>query len=79
MPQGLEAMFDRMASTIEELKTKNQRSHTLAIRILSWAARSAEPLTIPQLAIALEPEFTKLQNPEATIPSHLREFHHCLG
>ncbi|KAK3370531.1 hypothetical protein B0H63DRAFT_317889 [Podospora didyma] len=67
MPQGMQALFDRMARTIVAMKQSSPRNFALASRILAWATCSAEPLTIGQLAHALEPEFTKFQNLEATI------------
>ena len=67
VPQGMHGLFNRMASSIEDTKQENPRNYALASRILAWATCSAEPLTTTQLAAALEPEFTKLQNLEATI------------
>ncbi len=74
MPQGMESLYERMACTIANMKDTSPRNQALALRILSWATCSAEPLTTSQLAAALEPEFSKLQNPEATILHLCRHF-----
>lgn len=67
IPQGMHALFERMLRTIESLKEESPRNYELAHRILTWAACSAEPLTATELAVALEPDFSKLQNLEVTI------------
>ncbi|KAK3997441.1 hypothetical protein QBC44DRAFT_396815 [Cladorrhinum sp. PSN332] len=67
IPKGMQALFSRMLRTIESLKEESPRNFQLAHRILTWATCCAEPLTTTELAVALEPDFTKLQNLEVTI------------
>ena len=41
MPQGMLALFDRMASSIDAMKEDSPRNHALALRILAWVACSS--------------------------------------
>jgi WD40 repeat protein len=70
IPEGMQSLYGRMLNPIQALRIENPRNYVLASRILSWVTCAEEPLTPHELAVALEPEFTKLQNLQATI-SHL--------
>lgn len=64
MPRGMEHLYDRM---LESIQSQSTRLQVMAKRILTWAACCWRPLSIAELQVALEPEFTGFVRLQDTI------------
>lgn len=64
VPQGMESLYTRMLAKVEE---QSSQVRAMAERILTWAACAWRPLSIPELAVALQPDFTGFIRLEATV------------
>ena len=64
MPKGMEPLYSQM---LERIESQDSRWQLIATRILTWAACCWRPLTIAELRIALEPEFTGFVKLQETI------------
>ena len=64
VPTGMEQLYKRM---IERIETQSTRNKMMAKRILTWAACCWRPLSIAELRVALEPEFTGFVRLQDTI------------
>lgn len=64
MPKGMEHLYIRM---LEKIETQSPRLQLMARRILTWAACCWRPLSIAELQIALEPEFSGFVKLQETI------------
>ncbi|KAL9608785.1 MAG: hypothetical protein Q9167_006391 [Letrouitia subvulpina] len=64
VPHGMEQMYDHMLARIRQ---QSPRYQAIASRILTWVICSWRPLTIAELKIALDPEFTGFLSLEETV------------
>ncbi|KAI4268566.1 MAG: hypothetical protein LQ337_007765 [Flavoplaca oasis] len=64
LPQGMENLYDRMLAKVQN---QTPRLRAMAERILSWVACSWRPLSVSELAVALQPEFTGFVRLEETV------------
>ncbi|KAL8657838.1 MAG: hypothetical protein Q9226_001523 [Calogaya cf. arnoldii] len=64
LPQGMESLYSRM---LDKIQDQSPRLRAMAERILTWVACSWRPLSISELAIALEPDFTGFIRLEETV------------
>lgn len=64
MPKGMEYLYTRMR---EKIETQSPRLQLMAKRILTWTACCWRPLSIAELQIALEPEFSGFVRLQETI------------
>ncbi|KAF2475144.1 putative vegetative incompatibility protein HET-E-1 [Lindgomyces ingoldianus] len=64
IPEGMEPLY---AGMIQTIATQNQKSRSIAARVLGWVACSFRPLDIAELEEALRSEFAGFVNLELTI------------
>lgn len=64
VPEGMEHLYDRM---VEKIKIQSPRTQLMAERILTWAACCWRPLSIDEMEVALEPDFTGFLSLQDTI------------
>ncbi|KAI1408635.1 hypothetical protein F5Y13DRAFT_204622 [Hypoxylon sp. FL1857] len=64
VPQDMQTLYQRM---IDYVRKQPQRLRDIAFRVLTWAACAFRPLTITELATALEPEFEGFVNLGETV------------
>lgn len=64
LPEGMENLYNSM---LDKVEAQVPRIQAMARRILSWIACAWRPLTIAELEIALQPEFTKFVRLEETV------------
>lgn len=64
VPQGMESLYTRMLAKVQE---QSSQVRAMAERILTWAACAWRPLSISELAVALQPDFTGFIRLEATV------------
>lgn len=64
LPNGMVPMYSRMLRSVD---SQNTRSRNIARMMLTWAACSWRPLSLDELQVALEPEFSGFTNLEGTV------------
>ncbi|KAL8846107.1 MAG: hypothetical protein Q9221_008775 [Calogaya cf. arnoldii] len=64
LPQGMENLYSIMLAKVQN---QSPRLRAMAERILTWVACSWRPLSISELAIALQPDFTGFIRLEETV------------
>ncbi|KAI4107872.1 MAG: hypothetical protein LQ339_002482 [Xanthoria mediterranea] len=64
LPQGMENLYSRMLAKVQN---QSPRLRAMAERILTWVACSWRPLSISELAVALEPDFNGFIRLEETV------------
>ncbi|KAI4257311.1 MAG: hypothetical protein L6R42_005750, partial [Xanthoria sp. 1 TBL-2021] len=64
LPQGMENLYSRMLAKVQN---QSPRLRAMAERILTWVACAWRPLSISELAVALQPDFTGFIRLEETV------------
>lgn len=64
LPQGMENLYCRMLAKVQN---QSPRLRAMAERILTWVACSWRPLSISELEVALQPDFTGFIRLEETV------------
>ncbi|MCJ1409768.1 hypothetical protein MMC19_003851 [Ptychographa xylographoides] len=67
VPEGMEKLYRKLLDSIEALKTSDPRNYPKAYRMLALVACSARPLSVEEMKVALETEFTSFYNLEKSI------------
>ena len=64
VPKGMEALYKKM---IEKITSQSERLQFMAKRILTWATCCCRPLSVAELQVFLEPDFTGFVKLEDTV------------
>ncbi|KAI9725250.1 MAG: hypothetical protein M1828_003431 [Chrysothrix sp. TS-e1954] len=71
LPEGMEPLYTRM---IDNIASQPSRPCAMATSILTWVSCSFRPLTIPELEVALRPDFSDFVDLQHTVEQVCGQF-----